>query len=105
MGEGGGAKKRKEKGGERGWGRGEGTHQFVVFTWHPCFFPATNRKRFLLHYCYYRSPLQYEPAQASVDRRLGSEVCVSARNIKRQNRGRERKGRVRVRARIAGYYR
>lgn len=80
MGEGG---QKKKKGGERGWGRGEGTHQFVQSSVGTSGFPATNRKRFLLHYCYYRSPLQYEPA--SVDS-LDSAVCVSACNIKRQKK-------------------
>lgn len=45
---------------------------------------AKKKKRFLLlRYCYDR--LQHEPARARVvDRRLGSEVRVSACNIKRQ---------------------
>lgn len=48
VGEGGGQKK---KGGERGWGRGEGTHQFVGFIGTPYFFSRKERERgFFLHY-------------------------------------------------------
>lgn len=91
----------KRKRGERGWGgRAESTHQFVQSSLGTPGFSATNRKGFLLHYCYDWRPLQHEPAPAS-ERRLVSEVCLSACSIKRKNR--ERTGRVG--ARIAGYYR
>lgn len=89
VGEGRGA---KEKRGRKGVGKRRGYASIcTVFSWHPCIFPTTKSKRFPLHYCYGRSSLQYEPAQVSVDRRLGSEVCVSACNIKRQNRERKEK--------------
>lgn len=41
---------REKKKKERGWGRGEGTHQFVVFTWHPCLFPRTEQTE-LFSFC------------------------------------------------------
>lgn len=89
VGEGWGA---KEKRGRKGVGKRRGYASIcTVFSWHPCIFPTTNSKRFPLHYCYDRSPLQYEPARVSVDRRPGSEVYVSACNIKRQNRERKEK--------------